>query len=521
MKYTAIGPKSWDKIKLNAGIFVDIFEWNYLPNNKFLRKIVSNLLFYIRWLEMYKMLNAYTLDPKYRTFWVIMKKIVPYKLLFKLENILKKSCGKRKTDWIIDNAVINGNHGGYNSKGIDEYEDVTFEGIKVMNKKNSHNFMRTIYGENYNQWLPPIKRISHHKWYKMDFGVYEDKFDLPENYKDYLTIKYNAEKLKHMQEVSFEIVDKVAEICKKKKLNYFLLGNDCYIKGNEIDEFGQFWQEPLKIAMPRKDYDEFAKISQKYLGEKYFYQSTETDSEYKYSYARIRLNCTYIRENKIPKYIEDKFNSGFFIKIIPLDKTSDNSKERKRHAKKIRYLNHFISIKWAKNNLRAFLKGNYKLKLKLMYLIPFSLDFLRKKLEKELSKYSNLDTNHYVDSTGYQLNGITIEKSILGKGKLMNYNRHKFIFPSDIKAYTELMDKKKITVFNKITNQLKYIKHEFPDSYLRMIDKEFLKLIPKIQKKYFACYLNYFDLPEYQLTVLRYDEKNDKILSNEELLGYK
>ena len=77
IKSTQINPKSWEKLGIKKGIFVDIFEWNYLPNNKFLRKIVSNLLFYIRWLEMFKMLNAYTLNPKYRTFWVILKKIVP------------------------------------------------------------------------------------------------------------------------------------------------------------------------------------------------------------------------------------------------------------------------------------------------------------------------------------------------------------------------------------------------------------------------------------------------------------
>ena len=113
MKLTSIGIKKWDKKRMKVGIFVDIFKWNYLPNNKFLRRIVSSLLFYIRCIENYKMFHSYAkkANPKFRILIIILAKLLPKTVLFKIEDMLTKCCGKRKTNWIMDDAIINGNHG--------------------------------------------------------------------------------------------------------------------------------------------------------------------------------------------------------------------------------------------------------------------------------------------------------------------------------------------------------------------------------------------------------------------------
>lgn len=515
MKYTRIGPKSWDKIPLKSGIFIDLFEWNYLPNSKFKRKIYTNILFFIRWMEMYKTINNYNLNPKYKTLMMVLRKIIPTSLLFKVEDYLKRKY--KNTDWIIDNAVINGNHGGYLSAGIDEYKDVPFENITVMNKKNAHNFMRTIYGDHYMEWLPPSARISHHRWNYFNFGVYAPKFDLPIDYQKYLTINFIPEKLQRMKEVSLEMLDDINKVCVKNKLTYFVSGKDAYIKLNNVDEFGTYFREPLKIAMPRKDYEKFSKIASEELGNKYFYQDMDTDPKYKYSYARVRLNYTYIRDNNVPKFIEEQYNNGFYIKVIPLDNTSNNIKERERHARKIRYLNHFISLKWKRYNIRYFIKKNIKFKIKMIILLPFSLNYLIKKLNKETNKYNNTDTNYYIDSTGYQLDYKVIKKSVLKKGKMLEYFGHTLMFPSSLEEYQKYL---KPTVNYQKINDLKYIKENFNDSYLELATEITKKQINKIQKKYAACFLTYYDIPDYQLSVLRYDEKNKKYLSNEEILNY-
>ena len=262
LKYTNIAIKNWQKQNMHVGIFIDIFEWSYLPNNRFLRKIVSSSLFYIRCIQNYKMFKvcAKKVNSKLKGLVVISAYLIPAKFLGILEKKLQNCCGNKKTNWIMDNAIINGNHGGYQSFGIDEYEDVKFENITVMNKKNSHNFLRTIYGENYNNWLPPVARISHHKWCEMDFGIYEKNFKLPSNYADYLTINYTSEKLKQMKKLSLEMVSYIDDFCKKNNIKYYMMGKDVFNKIYDNNELSEYWLEPLKIAMTRENYNKFLKI---------------------------------------------------------------------------------------------------------------------------------------------------------------------------------------------------------------------------------------------------------------------
>ncbi len=521
MNYTALGIKRWDKKKMTVGIFIDIFQLSYLPNNKFLRKIVSSMLFYIRCIENYKMFHTYAkkANPKLKFLIEILAKIIPNKLLFIIENKLVHCCGNKKTNWIMDDAIINGNHGGYQSINLDEYEDVMFEGLKIMTKKNAKNFLRTLYGEKFDQWLPPASRISHHKWTNVDFGVYKNKYDVPDNYKDYLSTEYNYDKLKQMQKVSFDMIDKVHQICTENNLKYYVVGLNAYIKAYDVDEFGKTWREPFKIAMPREDYEKFANISSEKLGNKYFYQSYKTDSEYKYPYARIRLKYTYIRENKVPARLEEKYDNGFYIKIIPLDNTSNDAKKAKKHQRNIRYLNHFLALKWQNGDVASFFKSCLTFKIKLILLAPFSVKSIIKKLEKEQGKYANIETDYYVDSTGYQLNNIIVSKSVFGNGIKLEYNGHEFVFPKSLEQYVTCIDKTELTNMYKEVKSINYIKKEFPESYLTdeyQCSKQTLK---DVGARYASCFLNYFDQEDYQLSILRYDEKNDKYLTNEEIFG--
>ena len=185
INHTKISLKSWDKIGMDSRIFVDIFELIYLPNNRFFRKILSNFFFKIRSLKTFKKQRVYILDPKLKTFYTIVVKFLSIRFMFFLEEVAIKMFCTKKTNWMMDNAQINGNHGGYLAEGTDEYKEDYFEGLKVMVKKNPHNFLKTLYGPNYLPWLKPADRISHHRWRKLDFGLYEKNFNLPKNYNFY------------------------------------------------------------------------------------------------------------------------------------------------------------------------------------------------------------------------------------------------------------------------------------------------------------------------------------------------
>ena len=429
-------------------------------------------------------------------------------------------CGKRKTKWILDDAIINGNHGGYPSDGIDEYCDVEFEGIKVKIKKNADNFMRTIYGNKYMEWLPPVKRISHHKWTIVDFGPYVEKYDLPKNYYDYLSIIYTPEKLIHMQKLSFDMVDYISNICKSEQINYYLLDNNCLYKEYDIEDYGSLWQKPLTIALPRKDYEKLCNKLEKNDNNYYFLQNEKTDKKYHMKYSRFMLNCTYLRDASIPPHMEEKMANGFYINIIPLDYAPDNIKKHASFRRKIKLLNKLITIKQYQ---AIFVKKRIinnrvirRLFVKIRYLLlkPLTSNKISKKLKKYLNKYNN--TNYYIDSTGSVLGGIIIDKNIIGSGKEEEYNGHKFVFPSKINEYNKILfsDKEISDVKYK-----QYLRKNSPKYYReRFIDNLSKEFVENIEYRYKSCHLNYFDLDDYQYSILRYDNIKKKYLTNEEVL---
>lgn len=479
-KGTKLSKAVWDKRGEEPGVLIDICRLSYMPNSKFLRRIVTSLLFFIRGVENNKEFGTIPakLNIKAHFPLMIVCSILTPKAMIKIDDRLARCCGNRKTGWLIDDALINGNHGGFPSEGLDEYKDVLFENLIVMNKKDSKTFLEVLYGEHYDEWLPPVKRISHHDWTKVDFGEYAERYELPENYKEYLCNKYTPRKLRRMKQISDTMVNDVAEICSRFGLEYFLVEDERTEKSEFEAKFGDLWKEPAKIAMFRKDYEKFSEVCQNELGEKYFYQTSETDPAFRYAHGRVRLQHTYFRELRIPQVFDSIMDTGFYIEIVPLDTTSEDSEQRKKHLKRLKRKNTFISLRWRRARPKQFVKADVKTKLKLMMLCLFSNKTVSKWVAREQARYRDVSSNYCIDGTGYELDG-----RILGVDKLRN-------------------DKKIV------------LKSKDP------IPENEDELIEQIHKRYGTCHLTYFDDPDYQLSVLRYDEKQGKILTNKELLGY-
>ena len=507
--------KRWQNNNKDVGVFLDIFTWSYLPSNKFLRKLVSTMLFHIRCIQNYKEFHvmAKKSTPISRPYIFLAGKFIPNFIFTAIENKLRHCVKKEKAKWIIDDALVNGNHGGYPIDGIEEYADVKFEGITVMNKKNPDNFMRTIYGDKYMTWLDPVRRISHHKWTIVDFGPHAEKYDIPSNYNEYLSIIYTPEKLKHMQKISLNMADYVAGVCKKNKLKYFITDDNCLYKEKGLDDYGSLWQKPLNFALPREDYDKLCKILGKNDNDMYFLQNEDTEENYHYQFSKFMLNCTSLRNVAVPIEIDDKINNGFYINIIPLDYAPNDKKKHKWYKFRVKWLYRGISVKWRKSSLKAFKHVNIKMKILILLLLFTNVDRLKKKYYKLLNKYKN--TNYYVDSTMHIKSNI-FPKSVFGNGKEVSYNGHKLIFPAKLEEYNKIIYDKALM---HDLEKMKYLKDNSPKYYRNLyIDNISQEFIDKIESKYRACYLNYFDMDEYQLSVLRYDNVNDKYLTNEEIL---
>lgn len=473
---TTLSLTNWEKAGRKYNVYIDILSCSYLPDDAAKRKRVSNRLFILRCVQHYKELGVFAamLDPKHKRLVRFLSKVVPDSLLRKYEYRLLHCTGGR-TGWLLDDSIIHGAYGGYRSEGVDEYEDVTFEGLTVMNKKATHDFLVTLYGEKYMEWLPPVKRISHHSWTAFDLGSYADKYDLDDSYKDFMSVSYTPAKLRQMKTVTDQIISSIAAVCDRHDIKYTVakvVDDGINIEGTDSSDL---WVRPGIVMMMRDEYERFAEVCTEEFGSRLSYQSHETNPDYYYDYARIHLNYTHIRDKHMRNVVETQLNSGFYVKIIPLDNYC-KSAEADKNFKSMKFWRRSLQLKWRTPDNEYFRELSFRNKLKLLMLRGTSLEQMYNKVSDCAKAYSSSECDLCFDSSN-QAGG-----SVFKKG--------------------DLLDTREIEVHMKSPSA-------------GTMDE----LISSVSKRFGPCYLTYYDEPDRQLSILRYDEKNDRLLSNEELLG--
>lgn len=145
------------------GLFIDIFEYHYIPNNKLLQKF------------HYKMLN---LKKKFINGWFyeFIPNNIDHKLLRKIRRVIsnklgskkileiyKKECNKmkKKTNYVLSNwNAYSFEKDVQLAKNFEEYIEVDFDGIKAMITKNYDKVLRTTFGD-YMQLPPKEERKTH------------------------------------------------------------------------------------------------------------------------------------------------------------------------------------------------------------------------------------------------------------------------------------------------------------------------------------------------------------------------
>ena len=500
----------------DRGVFIDIFCWNYIPNNKFLRRIVTSMLYYTRCAIKYTDLGTCepSVPPKMRRVVYWLGSHVSYERLKKIEYKLNHLY-KKPTKWFMEDVTVNGNFGGYPVEGMNDFKDVLFEGHTVRSKANTDTFLRTLYGGKYNEWLPPTKRLSNHTWYHVDFGHYAEEAGLPENYRECFTNAYTEEKLVRMKQLSYDMIERCADICDKHGLKYYVVGHDMLFKALDAEEMARMWTHPMKIAMPLKDYDIFRKVCRDELGERFYFKDYEGNNIYEPPFGKFGLNYTHLREVSIPSPLERQSNTGFFIRIIPLAFTANDESERKQHRKKLNQLKKYIFIHWFKD-YKEIKDSKDNIKRFLMHFT--STKALHDKYDRVLRKY--YDTDWLIDGSSGELHRIAVPKEYFGEGTVCDWDGRKLVFPDKPKAIYDMCFTK---LYEKTTEGGKTIirryngkAHELRDVFTADYNEEELEFI---RRRFDNCLLNYYDLPECQLTVLRYDEKKGRLLSDEEVIG--
>lgn len=209
-------------------------------------------------------------------------------------------------------------------------------------------------------------------------------------------MKYNEDELKIIQKCQVVMLKRIAEVCDKHNLDYFLIYGTAL---GAIRHKGFIpWDDDIDIALLQKDYEKFLEIAQDELGDQYFVQTFETDPNYPMVIGKVRINGVDFVEDYL-KNID--MNHGLFIDVFPFFNHPDDDKERELYLKEIRKVRKLYFLKsnpyTNKEEIPFFkylLKQTFKYFTSKILLAPFSRKKLYEKYMKLCNKYSDIQTNH-------------------------------------------------------------------------------------------------------------------------------
>ena len=136
---------------------------------------------------------------------------------------------------------------------------------------------------------------------------------------------------KALQLRELEILDFFADVCKRNGLRYFIIAGTLL----GAVRHGGFipWDDDIDVAMPRRDFNKFAKICKKELPDGYFFQSSKTEKEYPFFFAKLRRDGDTVNESILESH---DIHKGCYIDVFPLDKCPRSARGRKMLFKLLR-----------------------------------------------------------------------------------------------------------------------------------------------------------------------------------------
>ncbi len=123
------------------------------------------------------------------------------------------------------------------------------------------------------------------------------------------------ERRRRLQLEELTVLDEIKQICDRHGIRYYLTAGTLL----GAVRHGGFipWDDDADIAMPRRDFDRFAKICRTELSEGFFYQSEKTEKHYPFYFAKVRKDGTSVSERVLEGV---DIHKGCYVDIFPLDK---------------------------------------------------------------------------------------------------------------------------------------------------------------------------------------------------------
>ena len=128
-------------------------------------------------------------------------------------------------------------------------------------------------------------------------------------------MNYSEAELQQLQAALYATLSEVDRICTKHGIRYFVTG------GTAVGAY--FWQKILPwdddvdIGMMRPDYERFAEVAAKELGDRFFLQTPDTEPHTPFFFMKVRMNGSRFSESTF-RHIQ--MHQGIFVDIFPFDK---------------------------------------------------------------------------------------------------------------------------------------------------------------------------------------------------------
>ena len=135
--------------------------------------------------------------------------------------------------------------------------------------------------------------------------------------------KINSDELKSLQ---LEIAKNIKNVCEENNIEYFMVGGT--LLGAVRHKGFIPWDDDIDLGMTTENFEKFLEVAPKCLDNRFFLQTSATDSFYFNSFAKVRLNNTHMQE-KVTR--ETKMHDGIFVDIFSYDVAD----EKKANSKKI------------------------------------------------------------------------------------------------------------------------------------------------------------------------------------------
>ena len=341
----------------DKGIFIDIFPFENVKKPGLGYKIRYALSYAFLDSIFFKLGTRKLNETMYKPLTVIFS-IFTKKRLTKMMHFTMTKCKDNNSKYI---SVIGAGYGF--RKELMKREDVLpvkkieFEKKKYNGMNNNSAYLSSLYGD-YMKLPPKEKRINHMPM-RLSFDAKSDEY-------------YVHEDLVNLQKVLVEMLDEFVRVCKKNKLEYFLVGGTCL---GAVRHKGFIpWDDDIDVAMPREDYEKFLEVAAHDLKKEYFLDYYKTDEENHFSFAKIKKNNTTF----LSRYSYAVHN-GFFLDIFPIDYCDNrDSLKTKISASLSRCI--CETLKYRDQNLPT-IKSLRRPYISLPYLI-FSNRTLHKKIDK-------------------------------------------------------------------------------------------------------------------------------------------